>query len=918
MNPFRRLFSLGKGLFLTLLILWSGASEATHIRGGEITARRVAQGSLAYEFTLIVYTDANSPVEDVNNDLWFGVGQDKQTSPRSIRRQLPGKDTYENIYFFSYTYPGPGSYTVYHYRQNRNSNVLNVNGGNSVNVNFYVESRLVIDPFIGLDRTPELLNPAVDLAALGQRFLHNPGAFDLDGDSLSYALVACRQFDAGLGTSTVVPNYQDAAVVGGGQDSARTGSAFIKIDPVVGTLEWDVPNRIGEYNVAFKITQWRRIGTLGRRDSIGYVVRDMQIIVVDARNERPYLIMPNDTCVIANQPIPATIRAIDEDIGQRVTITSISGLYTLPPPQTRAAFSSAPLQLPIASGQFFWQPNCNSVKDQYYDVLFKVEDNPSINPLVDIKIWRIKVSGPAPTGLDAEINNQSSGVNLRWDQYSCPNATRMRIFRKIGLDAAMPDTCNPGTPIGFEFINEVPISQLTAVDNFGGRRIPRGVNITYRLVATFPSPGNGLSLFSDTAMVMTNSDIPLMTKVDIRTSSTTQGVIDVEWTRPPQIDTLLHRPPFGYRLYKTSVSNPQPILVYSTNTLNDTTFTESNLNTKNEIYTYQVSITKEGGIATLPDSSLPASAVRLTATPQPSSILLSWTANVPWSNLGFYHYIYKEVAGEFIMLDSILTTSNNPNYVDDGSKEGIVLNDSTIYCYKVVAQGSYNMPNVRSPLLNQSQIACGTLLDTIPPCKPGPIKIENLVCGQCDSLNGLSEIYNTLSWNRYNNDTCRREPLRFEIRYGRHLGDPFEFLAETFDTFFVHRNNNSLAGCYQITAFDLSGNPSPSIEVCNDNCTEINLPNVITPNGDMLNEIFKPLCVTKSFLQTFDCQIYNRWGKQVYQTSNPEILWGPLQEKVAFKADAGIYYYIIQARFVKLRKQDEKQTIRGWIQVFKE
>jgi len=310
--------------------------------------------------------------------------------------------------------------------------------------------------------------------------------------------------------------------------------------------------------------------------------------------------------------------------------------------------------------------------------------------------------------------------------------------------------------------------------------------------------------------------------------------------------------------------------------------------------------------------------VRLTATPQPRSILLSWAAPVPWSNLGFYHYIFKEIGSEFVLLDSVLAMSNTPTYEDNGRIEGVELNDSTIYCYKVVTKGSYNMPKVRSPLLNQSQVACGTLLDTIPPCKPGPIEIENLVCGQCDSLNGLSEIYNTLTWKRYSDDTCRREPLRFEIRYAKYLGDAYESLAETFDTFYVHKNNNSLAGCYQITAFDLSGNPSTTIEVCNDNCTEINLPNVITPNGDMLNEIFRPLCITKSFLQSFDCQIYNRWGKRVYQTNNPEILWGSVQEQVAFKADAGTYYYIIQARFVKLRREDEKQTIKGWIQVFKE
>ena len=87
-------------LLIACLGQWETAL-ATHIRGGEITAKRVSQGSLVYEFTLTIYTDANSPVDDAVNELHFGVGQDKQEAPRASRRLLPGKDTYENIYFFN-------------------------------------------------------------------------------------------------------------------------------------------------------------------------------------------------------------------------------------------------------------------------------------------------------------------------------------------------------------------------------------------------------------------------------------------------------------------------------------------------------------------------------------------------------------------------------------------------------------------------------------------------------------------------------------------------------------------------------------------------------------------------------------------------------------------------------------------------
>ncbi|MCK7540653.1 MAG: hypothetical protein MZV63_62060 [Marinilabiliales bacterium] len=40
-----------------------------------------------------------------------------------------------------------------------------------------------------------LLNPPYDKAALGQVFIHNPAAFDPDGDSLSYKLTVCTKED---------------------------------------------------------------------------------------------------------------------------------------------------------------------------------------------------------------------------------------------------------------------------------------------------------------------------------------------------------------------------------------------------------------------------------------------------------------------------------------------------------------------------------------------------------------------------------------------------------------------------------------------------------------------------------------------------------------------------------------------------
>ena len=66
---------------------------------------------------------------------------------------------------------------------------------NSVNVVFSISTILNVNPAMGRNSTPVLLNPPYDKAAYGHVFIHNPAAFDPDGDSLSYALTVCTRED---------------------------------------------------------------------------------------------------------------------------------------------------------------------------------------------------------------------------------------------------------------------------------------------------------------------------------------------------------------------------------------------------------------------------------------------------------------------------------------------------------------------------------------------------------------------------------------------------------------------------------------------------------------------------------------------------------------------------------------------------
>ena len=64
---------------------------------------------------------------------------------------------------------------------------------NSGYVAFYVETQVIIDPFLFCNNTPILLNPPIDKGIVGQIYEHNPAAWDPDGDSLAYVMISCKQ-----------------------------------------------------------------------------------------------------------------------------------------------------------------------------------------------------------------------------------------------------------------------------------------------------------------------------------------------------------------------------------------------------------------------------------------------------------------------------------------------------------------------------------------------------------------------------------------------------------------------------------------------------------------------------------------------------------------------------------------------------
>ena len=904
---------------LLMMFCWcSGTLVASHIRGGEITISRVAGNPLAITCTLTVYTDSLSSVQDPRNEVFFGDGT-SQTVGRSSVVPLLGKKTFVNIYYYSHIYSAFAAYKVYHYREYRNTTVINI-GPNPDQVNFYVESRVLLTPggdSFGPNRSPKLLNPAVDLGAFRQKFVHNPAAYDEDGDSLSFEIAQSRTFVTGPG-ATDIANYQFPDLFAGGRDSAGTAVAALTVNPLTGLLTWDVPNRVGEFNVAIRILEWRN------GFQIGYVMRDMQILIRDLQNRRPILQIPADTCIVAGTSIEKIIRARDPDVGDQVQFSAFGSAFNVASPGERATFRDTAFGPQPGRAKFRWAPNCATVADQPYNVTFKVEDSKSQNfRLVDIRTWRIKVIGPAPIIRFATASNRS--IRLDIVPYSCGNAARIEVWRKVDSSGFKGDFCYTGPPPGFELIDQIAPSASSYTDSNKTIGLKRGVTYCYRLVAIFPQIKGGESRPSNEVCAQLAIDIPFMVKVSVAKTDSLTGVMEVAWSKPAKIDSAKYPPPYTVTLKRRTLASNALSILKATNDIEDTTFTDSNLDTKGKLYSYYIVFRFGSGNQTNGrDSSTEAQNVKLVALPSTRSITLNWEAMVPWENRGRQHKVFKLQAGTFVEIgqaEGAATTT----FVDDGSVVPFQsAKENLSYRYYVETQGTYPLGLYKEPIFNKSFEIDAKLEDTTKPCPPVEITFNDSLpnCERCQEYGADgSQIANSFRWSLKVAPECKSTIAYYKVYYKQHFEDvQYRVIAQTTDTFYVHKNGGSLAGCYKVSSVATDGKESVFADsICNDNCENLSFPNIITANGDLQNDAFRPICGPKYLFRSGELDIYNRWGKKIFagkvEDGFPEWNGTNITTEVQSPLNIGTYYYYLKVKYKRLYRKDEPKVLRGWIEV---
>ncbi len=116
-----------------------------------------------------------------------------------------------------------------------------------------------------------------------------------------------------------------------------------------------------------------------------------------------------------------------------------------------------------------------------------------------------------------------------------------------------------------------------------------------------------------------------------------------------------------------------------------------------------------------------------------------------------------------------------------GQYNGVPLDNTKQYCYRILTRGAYGNPKIREPLLNFSQKLCAILNDSTPPCKPefG----TDIVASGCDKLSqeevcSIKIFSNTIHWNRPSDPNCANDVISYNVFVADRMGDEFRKYVE--------------------------------------------------------------------------------------------------------------------------------------------
>ena len=862
-------------LLLVVLLSVVNQSFATHNRAGEIVYQHIS----GYKYKIIIYTYCYTQTEADRDELELdcGDGSDKMTLKRISKTYFDNEDVMsfsylcKNVYEGEHTFSGPGTFVLYMEDPNRNDGVSNI--PNSVNVVFALKTTLIINPVTGDNSSPVLLNSPMDKAALNKTFVHNPGAYDPDGDSLSYKIAICLQQDAQEIVGYSLPPVTDS----------------IYVNPVTGDFVWEKPAKIGVYNVAMIIEEWRN----GMK--IGQVLRDIQVEVIDTDNHSPEIKDNASHCVVADSALSFQVSATDPD-GDKLQMSASGGPFVMEDSPATFTVNSSWSKQPI--GIFEWQTTRSHIRRLSYDVLVKVVDEDFKVPLTSYKQVQVKVIAPPPH--ITEITPTNSSVRLVWDKGGNYNAVGYRIYRSNKPRNYVPERCETGVPesSGYTLVAQIGNSEDTIfVDADNGKGLTSGFLYCYKITAIFADGAESQASKSECTTLIRG--MVAFTKASVDYTDSEKGSISLEWVKPQNIDTISVPPPYFYELFSAHdeqggvdrgiYHNP-----FEIPDIDSVSFVDKEINTEIGGAMYRVCFVNmdANGVYQEIGSGSVTSSVFLKVAAADRKVFISHVCDVPWQNDTFV--IYRK--------DPDKTTFDSIGYSLTGSYVDYNVVNGKRYGYKMKTIGYYSAPDLPTHIENFSQEAYAMPLDTVAPCVSTHVK------------SFCTDVYNYITWKP--DTACGLGIEKYFLYYSETLNGELRLLEEFSPEVnsYKHYPEFGMAGCYAVAAQDSAGNKSKVQErVCVDQCDVYRLPNVFTPNSDGKNDLFHPY--PYQFVDHIEMTITDRWGKEVFSTTDPDINWDATDKSSGKLLADGVYFYrciVYERRLTGL----ETRELTGYITIF--
>ncbi len=880
-------------------LLFSLNSWGTHNRAGAIMYE---YNNGSYCVTAIIYTDNGGISPRDSLPICWGDGS--CDSLLLTNTDTLGNKVLKNTYKRCHTYSGPFSYVISIEDPNRNCKVVNI--PNSCRIPFYIEDTLNdINPqAYGRNNSAKFTTTLVPYACEGSKFTYNLGAYDPDGDSLSYELVSSKGYAGGP-----IPGYELP------HEETPTDSDTMYINQQTGDVVWDVPQAASnpEYNFGILVKEYRN------NFIINTSLVDVQVIVKD-QCEPPIIKNLNDTCIVAGDSLKLDVWAKDPDLTD-VKLTASGGPFQV---SNSPATFNEPVPEDSVTGQFIWPTNCEHIRKQYYTVTFRAEDEDSFS---NWESWRIKVVGPSPDSLTAKA--EGNNIKLNWSSpYTCYNASHFQgfsVWRRRGSNSLIPDTCQPGLKgKGYRKIAD-NIKKYSYID----QNLNRGIQYCYRIQAEFYEgtpdfPRNKtVSLPSNEACDFLKRDLPIIFQADVWKTHPSKGKIEVAWLPPlaNALDTAKNPGPYKYKIYRSagfSPNNAQLIKEITSSTFAglkderaDTVFIDSSLNTLDTPYTYKIAFIVDGDDS-LGSTSM-ASSIYLSIKPSDNQLNLTWKEKVPWTNHLYFIYRSVDDTNNFNIIGNTIRQSYKDKPLTNGRK----------YCYYIESIGDYSAIPWLFNFPNKSQITCDKPIDTVPPCPPD-LAVSTICDTQSVENIDQTKFINNVRWSNPNQTCTDDDAIKYNLYYKPQKDSTVDFqllttLSGEQNTQYRHQLQSSVAGCYAVTAIDSFDNESAySNIVCKDNCPYYKLPNAFTPTTSPgQNDVYTPFMPYR-FIDHVNMRIYNRWGQLVYQTNDPDINWEGKDMKTGKQLPAGVYHYVCEVYEIRLEGVvKKKKPLTGYIHILK-